>query len=154
MRGWPARIVVLVVVISSLSGVAGAMFAYEDSRIVLGDAEYAAAQWIATNTPDKAIFVTSSFINMPTDLAGRIRITGLDLYSSEYGYDQAPRDADVLAIYCGGDHVAADIMRRYGATYVLNAGGLLQCKPTNFDVSPLFETVYNASGVEVWHLRT
>jgi hypothetical protein len=154
MRNWPARVLVPVVVVSCLSGVAGAVFAYEDSRIVLGDAQYAAAQWIATNIPDKAIFVTSSFINMPTDLAGRMRITGLALYSTEYGYDQAPRDADVVAVYCGGDRVAATIMRRYGATYVLNAGGLLECKPTNFDVSPLFDTLYNAGGVEVWHLRS
>jgi hypothetical protein len=50
--------------------------------------------------------------------------------------------------------VAAATMRRYGATYVLNAGGRLDCKPTNFDVSPLFDTVYNAGGVEVWHLRS
>jgi hypothetical protein len=26
--------------------------------------------------------------------------------------------------------------------------------PTDFNASPLFETVYDADGVSVWHLRT
>jgi hypothetical protein len=154
MRDWRTSIVVPVVAVSSLAGVAGAVWALDDSRIALSDAQYAAAQWIAINTPEKAVFITSSFINQPTDLAGRLRITGLDTYAQEYGYDQIGRDADIHAIYCGGDRGAAAVMRRYGATYVTSYGGLLDCRQTDFSTSALFETVYDAGGVEIWHLRS
>lgn len=153
MRDWRTWIVVPVVAVSSLAGVAGAVWALDDSRIVLSDAQYAAAQWIAINTSDKAVFITSSFVNQPTDLAGRLRITGLDTYALEYGYDQSGRDADIHAIYCGGDRGAAAIMRKYGATYVTSFGGLLQRRATDFSSSALFETVYSSGGVEIWHLR-
>ena len=47
-------------------------------------------------------------------------------------------------------------MARYGATYALSSGGLLDCddgEPTDFWSSPLFETVYDVDGVQVWRLR-
>jgi hypothetical protein len=158
MRGWRTWAVVPVLVVSCLSGLAGAVWAYDDPRVVLTDAQFGAAQWIESNTADSAVFVTASFVNMPTDLAGRRRITGLSVYATDFGYNQVPRDADVHTIYCGGDQQAARLMRRYGATYVLNYGGFLDCggghHPTDFDHSPLFETQYNAGGVEIWHLRS
>jgi hypothetical protein len=46
-------------------------------------------------------------------------------------------------------------MAVYGATYVLSAGGLLECEDgeaTDFASSPSFETVYDAEGVSVWRL--
>jgi hypothetical protein len=46
-------------------------------------------------------------------------------------------------------------MAEYDATYVLSSGGI-PCDgdpSTDFGSSPLFETVYDASGVAVWRLR-
>jgi len=91
------------------------------------------------------------------DLAGRLRITTFGPYVSNLGYDPAPRSADVKAVYCDGPDVAAERMAVYGATYVLSSGGVLDCGeggPTEFSGSPRFETVYDADGVSVWHLRT
>ena len=47
-------------------------------------------------------------------------------------------------------------MAKYGATYVLSSGGLLECGeagPTDFSASDRFETVYDADGVTIWRLR-
>jgi hypothetical protein len=89
------------------------------------------------------------------DLAGRLRITTFGPYVSNLGYDPAPREADVNAIYCDGPEVAVSRMAAYDATYVLSAGGILECdddEPTDFASSPLFETVYDLDGVSVWRL--
>ena len=67
------------------------------------------------------------FINSPVDLAGRLRMTTFGPYVSNLGYDPNPRAADIDAIYCDGPEVAKDRMARYGATYVLSSGGILDC---------------------------
>jgi hypothetical protein len=43
-------------------------------------------------------------------------------------------------------------MARYGATYVLSSGGILECpgEPTDFGSSRLFETVYDEDGIAIW----
>jgi hypothetical protein len=123
--------------------------------VVVSLPQAAAGRWIETSTPDRSVFVTDDFINSPVDLAGRLRVTTFGPYVSNLGYDPAPREADVQAVYCDGPEVAVEKMARYGATYVLSSGGVLECddgEPTDFSSSPLFETVYDADGVSVWHL--
>ena len=73
---------------------------------------------------------------------------------SNLGYDPAPREADTRAIYCDGPEVAAARMAIYGATYVLSSGGnpCGGADRTDFDASPLFETVYDGCGVTVWRV--
>jgi len=47
-------------------------------------------------------------------------------------------------------------MARYGATYVLSSGGLIDCggkPPTDFDGSPRFETAERVGTTTVWRLR-
>ena len=100
--------------------------------------------------------MTDAFINSPVDLAGRLRVTTFGPYVSNLGYDPAPREVDVHAVYCDGPEVAIERMALYGAAYVLSSGGVLECddgEPTDFAASPLFETVYEADGVSVWRLR-
>ena len=121
--------------------------------VVMNLANEAAARWIETNTPNRAIFATDDFINSPVDLAGRLRITTFGPYVSNLGYDPTPRSEDIHAIYCDGPEVAKERMTRYGATYVLSSGGVLDCDaPTDFGSSPLFETAYDGDGVSVWRL--
>ncbi len=106
--------------------------------------------------PQLAIFVTDAWINSPVDLAGRLQLTGFGPYVANLGYDPDARARDVHAVYCDGDVGAAEIMARYGATYVLSSGGRLDCstpKPTSFEQSPLFEEIFRSNTVAIWQLR-
>ncbi len=152
---WPRPVVAAVLVVCGLSPALIAMHHATHPAVVLDTAQAAAARWIESNTPERAVFITDDFINSPVDLAGRLRITTFGPYVSNLGYDPAPREADVQAVYCDGTEVAAARMGVYGATYVLSSGGLLECDddtPTDFASSPQFETVYDTDGVSVWRL--
>ncbi len=157
IRRWPRPLIAGVLVLSCLSPALVAVWHVASSQEVMTDAQDHAANWIAANTPQRSVFVTDAWLNSPVDLAGRLRITTYGPYAANLGYDPDPRAADVHSIYCDGDASAVAVMARYGATYVLSAGGLLDCgghAPTSFGSSPLFKTVYSAGGVEVWQLRT
>jgi hypothetical protein len=123
--------------------------------VTMSLAQAAAGRWIEDNTPQRAVFATDDFINSPVDLGGRLRITTFGPYVANLGYDPAPREADITAIYCDGPDVAAERMAIYDATYVLSSGGILECddgEPTDFEATPLFETVYSMDGVSIWRL--
>jgi hypothetical protein len=153
---WPKPAIAAVLVICGISPALIAIHHATHPAVVMSLPQAAAARWIETYTPERAIFVTDDFINSPVDLAGRLRITTFGPYVSNLGYDPVPRSADVKAVYCDGPDVAAERMAVYGATYVLSSGGVLDCGeggPTDFSASPRFETVYDADGVSVWQLR-
>ncbi len=161
LAGWLLRRQALVVaaVIVAAAAISPALVAtwhFVSEPVALSTAQEHAAVWIAANTPRRAVFVTDAFINSPVDYAGRLRITTFGPYAANLGYDPAPREADVRAAYCDGPEVAAEVMARYGATYVLSSGGIPDCadgEPTDFSGSANFETVYDVDGVEVWRLR-
>ena len=115
------------------------------------------AHWIEASTPERSVFLTDSFINTPVDLAGRLRITTFGPYAANLGYDPAEREADVTRAYCDGPEAAAEVMRRYGATYAISYGGLLECPDgqvgTDFWSSPLFEVAHEDENVAVFRLR-
>jgi len=157
IRRWPRPLIAAVLVLSCLSPALVAAWHVMSTQEVMTPAQDQAASWIATNTPERSVFVTDAWINSPVDLAGRLRITTYGPYVANLGYDPDPRAADVHSVYCDGDTNAATVMARYGATYVLSSGGLLDCgahAPTDFGSSPLFKTVYSVDGVEVWQLRS
>jgi hypothetical protein len=152
---WPRPAIVAVLAVCAISPALIAIHHATHPAVVLSLSQAAAARWIEDNTPDRSIFVTDTFINSPVDLAGRLRITTFGPYVSNLGYDPAPREIDVKAIYCDGPDVAAERMAVYGATYVLSSGGVLECDddlPTDFASSPLFTTDYEHDGVSVWRL--
>jgi hypothetical protein len=150
---WPRWVAVAVVLVSMISPALIAIHHATHPAVVMSLGQAAAGRWIETNTPDRAIFATDDFINSPVDLAGRLRITTFGPYVSNLGYDPTPRAEDIDAIYCDGPEAARDRMARYGATYVLSSGGMLDCEePTDFGSSPLFQTVYSADGVSVWRV--
>ena len=101
--------------------------------------------------------MTDAFINSPVDYAGRLRITTFGPYAANLGYDPAPREADVQAAYCDGPEVAAEVMAQLrGDVRALARAGsptARMASQTDFSSSPLFETVYDLEGVEVWRLR-
>jgi hypothetical protein len=150
---WPRWVAGAAVLFSMLSPALIAIHHATHTAVVMSLGQVAAGHWIETNTPNSAIFATDDFINSPVDLAGRRRITTFGPYVSNLGYDPTPRAEDIDAIYCDGPEVALERMARYGATYVLSSGGVLDCEePTDFGSSPLFETVYSADGVSVWRV--
>jgi hypothetical protein len=150
---WPRWVAMAAIAVSMISPALIAIHHATHPAVVMSNAQAAAGRWIETNTPPRAIFATDDFINSPVDLAGRLRITTFGPYVSNLGYDPTPRAADIDAIYCDGPEVARERMARYGATFVLSSGGVLDCEaPTDFAASPMFETVYSADGVSVWRL--
>jgi len=161
LGGWLLRrrrtvVVAVVIAATAISPVLVASWHVLSDSVALSTGQERAARWIADNTPQRAVFVTDAFINSPVDFAGRLRITTFGPYAANLGYDPAPREADVRAAYCDGPDRAAEVMGRYGATYVLSSAGLLDCaegEPTDFSTSPRFETVYDAEGVKIWRLR-
>ena len=153
---WPRPVIAAVLAVCAISPGLIALHHAWHPAVVMSLPQAAAGRWIETSTPDDAVFLTDAFINSPVDLAGRLRITTFGPYVSNLGYDPAPREVDVHAAYCDGPEVAVERMAKYGATYVLSSGGVLECddgEPTDFASSPLFETVYDADGVSVWRLR-
>ena len=151
----PTWVVAAALAVSAISPALIAIHHATHPAVVMSRAQAAAAAWIEANTPDRAVFATDDFINSPVDLAGRLRITTFGPYVANLGYDPDPRAADIRAIYCDGPDAAIERMARYGATYVLSSGGVLECAaPTDFGASPAFETVYAADGVSVWRLRS
>jgi hypothetical protein len=152
---WPRPAIVAVLVASAISPALIAIHHATHPAVTMSLAQAAAGRWIEANTPERVVFATDDFINSPVDLAGRLRITTFGPYVANLGYDPAPREAAVRAIFCDGPEVAAERMAEYGATYVLSSGGILACDdelPTDFASSPLFETVYAQDGVSVWRL--
>lgn len=117
--------------------------------------QLAASAWIATETPERAVFVTSDWIIAPTDPAGRLRMTSFGPYIANLGYDPTPRQDAIHAIRCGGDAtVAAALMREYGAGYVLAASGPDCESPVDFAASPLFEEAYANRSVRIFRLSS
>jgi hypothetical protein len=162
LGGWLLRrqrlaVAGLVIAAAAVSPVLVATWHLRSEPVVLNHAQERAARWILANTPQRSVFVTDAFINSPVDYAGRLRISTFGPYVANLGYDPAPRAADTRAVYCDGPEVAAAVMARHGATYVLSPGGDPGCpegaEPTDFAGSPLFETVYDVDGVRIWRLR-
>ena len=161
LGGWLLRrrrtaVVAVVIAAAAVSPVLVATWHVLSDSVALTTGQERAARWIANNTPQRAVFVTDAFINSPVDYAGRLRITTFGPYAANLGYDPAPREADVRAAYCDGPDAAAEVMGRYGATYMLSSGGALDCaggQPTDLSKSTRFEAVYDADGVQIWRLR-
>jgi hypothetical protein len=156
LRRQPALVAGLVVAAAAVSPALIATWHLVSEPIVLSPAEGQAAEWIQDNTPPLAIFVTDSYINSPTDYAGRFRVTTFGPYAANLGYDPAPREADVTAAYCDGPEAAAAVMARYGATYVITPKYHTWCESgagTDFSSSERFETVFDVDEVQIWRLR-
>ncbi len=155
IQRWPRPAIAAVLLAAALSPALVAIWHLRSPTIALTLSQETAARWIAGHTPPLSVFVTDAYINSPVDLAGRLRVSTFGPYVSNLGYDPAPREADIRAIYCDGPDVAVERMARYGAIYVLSSGGLLDCAghdPTDFEASGRFRTVFRDTSVAVWEL--
>jgi hypothetical protein len=154
IRRWPAPALVVVFALSVPSPLLVAGWTATSTSQVLSAGDLAASEWVASNTPADAVFVTDGWVNSLTDSAGRKRLTTFGPYIANLGYPPDERISHVTTIYCGGDpHLSADLMRRYGATYVVDGGRPASCgAPVDFAASDAFRLVY-ADGPRIWMLR-
>ena len=153
IRRWPLPAVVAVVALSAPSPLLVAAWTATSDYQVLSRADAVAAAWVAAETPPDAVFVTDGWVNSLTDAAGRKRLTTFGPYIANLGFRPDERISHVTTIYCGGDPaLSADLMRRYGATYVVDAGRPQTCPASvDFGSSDAFELVYDA-GPLIWRL--
>ena len=153
IRRWPWPAVAVVLLLSLPSPLLVAAWTATSTLNVLSTAELAAARWVSANTPPDAVFVTDGWVNSLTDAAGRRRLTTFGPYVANLGYAPDDRIEDVRELYCGGDaDRAVELMRRYGATYVIDGARPQPCdEPVDFGSSPAFELVYDG-GPLIWHL--
>ena len=153
IRRWPLPAVVAVLALSVPSPLLVAGWTATSDSQVLSAGDLAASKWVAANTPADAVFVTDGWVNSLTDAAGRRRLTTFGPYIANLGYSPDERISHVTTIYCGGDpELSADLMRRYGATHVIDGGRPAECgAPVDFGTSGAFELVYDA-GPRIWAL--
>ncbi len=153
IRRWPVPAVAAVLAVSAPSPLLVAAWTATSDYQVLSRAEAAAAEWVAAETLPDAVFVTDGWVNSLTDAAGRRRLTTFGPYIANLGFQPDERISHVTTIYCGGDPVlSADLMRRYGATYLVDGGRPQTCPaPVDFSASDAFELVYDA-GPRIWRL--
>ena len=153
IRRWPLPAVIAVMAFSIPSPLLVATWTATSNLQVLSSAELAASRWVDENTPSGAIFVTDGWVNSLTDAAGRRRLTTFGPYVANLGYQPDERIAEVMAIYCGGDPArSVELMRRHGATYVIDGGRPQPCDaPVDFGASAAFELAY-PDGPLIWRL--
>jgi hypothetical protein len=153
IRRWPIPAIAVVLLLSLPSPLLVASWTATSNLEVLSKADLDAARWVSTNTPPDAVFVTDGWVNSLTDAAGRRRLTTFGAYVANLGYSPDERIADVAQIYCGGDpDHSAELMREYGATYLIDAGRPHPCDaPVDFGTTDAFELVYDA-GTRIWRL--
>ena len=120
--------------------------------LALSTSQLEAAEWIRSNTPERAIFVTDAWINMPTDVAGRLRLMTFGTYVLTLGIPTDERVADIRKVYCGSHEEAVAAMRKYNATYVLSGYNSQDCANTYRD-NPMLELVYDRGGVQIYQLK-
>jgi hypothetical protein len=153
IRRWPLPAVIAVLALSVPSPLLVAAWTATSELQVLTRAELTASRWVADHTAPDAVFVTDGWVNSLTDAAGRKRLTTFGPYIANLGFDPDERISHVSTIYCGGDpDLSADLMRRYGATHVVDGGRPQPCSaPVEFGASEQFELVYDA-GPLIWQL--
>jgi hypothetical protein len=153
IRRWPMPAVAAVFALSVPSPLLVAGWTATSNSQVLSAGDLAASEWVAANTPADAVFVTDGWVNSLTDAAGRRRLTTFGPYIANLGYAPDERISHVTTIYCGGDPaLSADLMRRYGATYLVDGGRPASCGASvDFGTSEAFELVYG-DGPRIWRL--
>jgi hypothetical protein len=149
---WPVPAIVVVFLLSVPSPLLVAGWTATSKLQVLSHGELAAAEWVRSETPPGAVFATDGWVNSLTDSAGRKRLTTFGPYVANLGYRPDERIADVVTIYCGGDAgLSAELMRRHGATYLVEGRPDPCTSPVDFSSSDAFELARDGSP-RIWRL--
>ena len=148
----PRQIAYALVAASVISPLLCATWFVLSNQFVFSDSQMAQAVWIRDNTPPMSVFATPTFINQPTDFAGRLRILTFTPYASNFGVNPAPREADLNKIYCGTDSESAFALSKYGAKYILDQNVQGPCSYA-YRSSPLFSLAFDDAGSRIYKLN-
>ncbi|HET7581277.1 MAG TPA: hypothetical protein VFL75_00815, partial [Candidatus Limnocylindria bacterium] len=154
VRRWPRLAIAGVLLLAVPSPLLVAGWTAFNREQVLDWNGIAAADWIAANTPPKAVFATDGWLNSPTDPAGRLRLITYPPYVANLGFDPDQRVEQVRRIYCSGDlGTTARVMRQLGATYLIDQGRPDRCDtPTEFREGRQLHEVYENPALRIWQL--
>lgn len=154
VRRWPTPALVALFALSVPAPLLVAAWTATSHLQVLSAQQLAAADWVAANTPQRAVFVTDGWVNSLTDPAGRLRLTTFGPYVANLGYSPDERIAQVQAIYCAGNPaLSANLMRNLRAAYLVDTGRPADCAtPTDFAASNDFTLAYESPEVRIWRL--
>jgi hypothetical protein len=152
IRRWPWPAVALVLLLSVPSPLLVAAYTALERQQVLSNAELAAADWIARETPERSVFATDGWLNSPTDPAGRLRLLTFTPYVANLGFDPDERVRQVYVIYCGDPGQTVPQLDELGASYILEARRPADCLvPVDFATVPGLELAYDRDGIRIWH---
>jgi hypothetical protein len=154
VRRWPRLAIAGVLLLAMPSPLLVAGWTAFNREQVLDWNGIAAADWIAANTPPKAVFATDGWLNSPTDPAGRLRLITYPPYVANLGFDPDQRVEQVRRIYCSGDlGTTARVMQQLGATYLIDQGRPDRCDtPTEFREGRQLHEVYENPALRIWQL--
>jgi hypothetical protein len=154
VRRWPRLAIAGVLLLAVPSPLLVAGWTAFNREQVLDWNGIAAADWIAANTPPKAVFATDGWLNSPTDPAGRLRLITYPPYVANLGFDPDQRVEQVRRIYCSGDlGTTARVMQQLGATYLIDQGRPDRCDtPTEFREGRQLHEVYENPALRIWQL--
>ncbi len=155
VRRWPLPALALVFVLAVPSPLlVSAWTAFSREQVLSAD-QLAASNWIAANTPGRAVFATDGWLNSPTDAAGRLRLTTFGPYVANLGYDPDARGAMLQAIYCGGNPAhSAELMEQLKAGYLIDSGRPTTCdQPVDFARFAGFVRVYANPSLTIYRLN-
>jgi len=144
--------VALVLLLSVPSPLLVAAYTALERQQVLSNAELAAADWMARETPERSVFATDGWLNSPTDAAGRLRLLTFTPYVANLGFDPDERVRQVYVIYCGDPGQTVPQLDELGASYILEARRPADCLvPVDFATVPGLELAYDRDGIRIWH---
>lgn len=150
--GWICSVVLLVVSVSS--GALAIVAESHSSKLMFGSDEVAAAEFVKANTAPHSLFLTAPSLHQPIlSLAGRAVVRGPTAWLWSHGYPFAEREADVRAIYAGGDD-ALELLRYYRTDYVYvspRESDALKVNRGFFDA--VFPSVYRAGNITIYDAR-
>jgi hypothetical protein len=154
VRHWPRLAIAAVLLLAVPSPLLVAGWTAFNREQVLDWNQVAASDWMAANTPPRAVFATDGWLNSPTDPAGRLRLITYPPYVANLGFDPDERVEQVRHIYCAGDlATTVTLMRQLGATYLIDQGRPAGCDtPTEFREGARLHKVYENPELRIWQV--
>ena len=154
VRHWPKLAITGALLLTIPSPLLVAAWTAFNREQVLDWNGVAASEWIAANTPPRAVFATDGWLNSPTDPAGRLRLITYPPYVANLGFDPDQRVRQVHQIYCSGSiRTTVAIMRQLGASYLIDQGRPDGCDtPTEFREGRQLHKVYENAALRIWQV--
>ena len=127
IRRWPWPAIGLVLVLSVPVPLLVAGWTASSREQVLDWNNVEAANWIAANTPDRAVFATDGWLNIHRPMPGRLRLITYTPYIANLGFDPDMRDERCARSTAPATCATPPPWRQLGATYLLDSGRPSDC---------------------------